>query len=125
VFQRFRPEMLRAHVNATLRPKPGGGYTLACDPRVESAFFASVPESDVWSEMPDFPLPARFVGGDPDLPDPGAAQARWVTVAAPDIAARVPGSRFSMVPETDHMMMCERPDACRDLIFAMIDEARD
>lgn len=122
VFQRFRPEMLRAHVNATLRPKPGGGYTLACDPRVESAFFASVPESGVWDRLPDFAMPARFVGGDPDMPDPDAAQARWVTLAAPDIAARVPGSRFTVVAETDHMMMCERPDACRDLIFAMIEE---
>jgi pimeloyl-ACP methyl ester carboxylesterase len=123
VFQRFRPEMLEAHVHATLCPKASGGYRLACEPLVESAFFKSVPESGVWDRLPDFPLPARFVGGDPDLPDPGGEQARWVTVAAPDIAARVPGSRFTVVADTDHMMLCERPDACRDLVFSMIDEA--
>jgi len=114
--------MLEAHVNATLRPKAGGGYRLACEPLVEAAFFASVPESGVWGRLPDFPLPARFVGGDPALADPGSAQARWVTLAAPDIAARVPGSRFTVVPDTDHMMLCERPDLCRDLILAMIAE---
>lgn len=123
VFQRFRPDVLEAHVDATLRPKAGGGYRLACEPLVEAAFFRSVPESGVWDRLPDFPLPARFVGGDPVLADPGSAQARWVTLAAPDIAARVPGSRFAVVENTDHMMVCERPDACRDLILAMIGDA--
>jgi len=122
VFQRFRPDMLDAHVSATLRPKPDGGYRLACEPMVEAAFFRSVPESGAWDRLPDFPLPARFIGGDPALADPGSEQARWVTLAAPDIAARVPGARFAVVENTDHMMVCERPDACRDLILAMVAE---
>lgn len=122
VFARFRPDMLAAHVNATLRPVAGGGCRLACDPAVECAFFLSVPKSGVWDRMPGFPLPARFIGGDPALADPGSAQARWVTLAAPDIAARVPGSRFTVVGNTDHMMLCERPDICRDLIADMVDE---
>lgn len=124
VFSRFRPDMLDAHAHATLRPVARGGFRLACDPAVEGAYFRSVPFSGLWDRLPRFPLPARFVGGDPDLPDPGAKEARWVTAVAPDIAARVPGSRFSMVQDTDHMMVCERPDACRDLVFAMLDEAR-
>jgi hypothetical protein len=37
----------------------------------------------------------------------------------------VPGSRFTVVANTDHMMLCERPDACRDLVFSMIGEARN
>ena len=123
VFARFRPDMLEAHVRATLRPAAGGGFRLACDPLVESAFFRSVRSSGLWDRLPRFPLPARFVSGDPELADPGAEQARWVTTAASDIAARVPGSRFSMVEGTDHMMICERPEACRDLVFAMLDEA--
>lgn len=123
VFARFRPDMLTAHVNATLRPAADGGFRLACDPAIECAFFLSVPKSGVWDRMPDFPLPARFVGGDPALADPGSAQARWVTLAAPDIAARVPGSRFTVVADSDHMMICERPDLCRDLIVAMVDDA--
>ncbi len=123
VFARFRPDMLEAHVRATLRPDAGGGFRLACDPLAESASFRSVPCSGVWDRLPQFPLPARFVGGDPNLADPGSEQARWVTMAAPEIAARVPGSRFSMVERADHMMICERPEACRDLVFAMLDEA--
>lgn len=123
VFARFRPDMLDAHVRATLRPDAGGGYRLACDPLVESASFRSVPCSGVWDELPQFPLPARFVGGDAELADPGAEQARWVTTAAPEIAARVPGARFSMVEGADHMMICERPEACRDLVFDMLDQA--
>jgi hypothetical protein len=106
-----------------LRPIPDGGFRLACDPAVECAFFLSVPKSGVWDRMPSFPLPARFVGGDPALADPGSAQARWVTLAAPDIAARVPGSRFTAVGNTDHMMVCERPDLCRGLILAMVEES--
>lgn len=123
VFARFRPDMLTAHVNATLRPTTDGGFRLACDPAIECAFFLSVPKCNVWDRMPDFPMPAHFVGGDPALADPGSAQARWVTLAAPDIAARVPGSRFTVVEKTDHMMVCERPDICRDLIAAMVGEA--
>lgn len=121
VFARFRPDMLDAHVHATLRPMPGGGCRLACDPLVESAFFRSVPTSGLWDLLPRFPLPARFVGGDATLPDPGADKARWITRAAPDIAARVPGATFRSVDGTDHMMVCERPDACRDLIVDMLD----
>lgn len=123
VFARFRPDMLDAHVHATLRPDADGGFCLACDPAVESAFFRSVPLSGVWDELPRFPLPARFVGGDPALADPGSEQARWVTTAAPAIAARVPGARFSTVQDADHMMICERPEVCRDLVFAMLDDA--
>ena len=123
VFARFCPDMLKAHVQATLRPHGAGGFRLACDPAVESAFFRSVPPSGLWERLPRFPLPARFVGGDPALADPGAEQARWVTTAAADIAARVPGSRFGIVPGCDHMMVCERPDLCRDLVFAMVDAA--
>jgi pimeloyl-ACP methyl ester carboxylesterase len=123
VFARFRPDMLDAHVAATLEPDGANGFRLACDPAVEGAYFRSVRSSAVWHGLPRFPMPARFVGGDPDLPDPGAEQARWVTMAAPDIAARVPGARFIKLGGCDHMMVCERPDACRDLVFAMIDEA--
>ncbi len=123
VFARFRPDMLDAHVAATLKPDGAGGFRLACDPAAEGAYFRSVRSTAVWDRLPQFPMPARFVGGDPDLPDPGAEQARWVTAAAPDIAARVPGARFAMLADCDHMMICERPEACRDLVFAMIDDA--
>jgi pimeloyl-ACP methyl ester carboxylesterase len=122
VFARFRPDMLDAHVAATLEPDGAVGFRLACDPAVEGAYFRSVRSSVVWDRLPRFPMPARFVGGDPGLPDPGAEQARWVTMAAPDIAARVPGARFTGLSDCDHMMICERPDACRDLVVAMIDE---
>ena len=124
VFARFRPDMLDAHVQATLRPDGAGGFRLACDPAVEGAFFRSVRSTEVWDSLPAFPLPARFVGGDPGQPDPGSEQARWVTAAAPDIAARVPSARFGMLGGCGHMMICERPDACRDLVFAMVGEAR-
>ena len=118
-FSKFDPEMLAAHCQATLRPA-GDDYVLACAPRVEAAFFRSVHNTRVWDGLPDFPFPAHFVGGDPSVPDPGTTSARWVTAVAGDVAARVSGSRFTVVPNSGHMMVCERPDACRDLVFDMI-----
>ena len=87
---------------------------------VEAAFFRSVHNTLVWDGLPEFPFPARFVGGDPAIPDPGTSAARWVTAVAGDVAARVSCSRFTVVPNTGHMMVCERPDRCRDLVFDMI-----
>ncbi len=118
-FSKFDPDMLAAHCQATLR-RDGDDYELACAPRVEAAFFRSVHNTLVWDGLPEFPFPARFVGGDPAIPDPGTSAARWVTAVAGDVAARVSGSRFTVVPNTGHMMVCERPDRCRDLVFDMI-----
>ncbi|MDH3702557.1 MAG: alpha/beta hydrolase [Alphaproteobacteria bacterium] len=119
-FSKFDPAMLAAHCEATLRPD-GDEFELACAPRVEAAFFRSVHNTRVWDGLPKFPFPARFVGGDPEIPDPGTGAARWVTAVAGDVAARVRGSRFTVVPDSGHMMVCERPDRCRDLVFDMID----
>ncbi len=114
VFQRFRPDLLAAHCRATLRPLPlpQGGYTLACPPAVESMIFLSHRIADTWQRLPAIAAPMHFVGGDPALPGRG-----WVSAVLPEMAARVPGARFTMLAGADHMMIFEQPERCRELVL--------
>ena len=121
VFALFRRDMLAAHCRATLRPDGADGYVLACDPRTEAAFYRAVAASDLWRHLPRFPQPARFVGGDPEISDPGSDRARWITTVAREIAGRVPAGAFDFVPGAGHMMIFEQPERCRDLVFRMLD----
>jgi pimeloyl-ACP methyl ester carboxylesterase len=112
LFQHFRPELLAAHCRATLRPLPQGGYTLACPPAVESMIFQSHRIADTWQRLPAIAAPLHFVGGDAALPERG-----WVSAVLPEMAARVPGARFTELPGADHMMIFEQPERCRDLVL--------
>jgi len=118
LFQRFRPDLLAAHCRATLQPLPQGGWTLACPPAVESAIFRAHRVADTWQRLPAIRAPLHFIGGDPDLPERG-----WVSVVLPEMAARVPGARFTALPGTGHMMIFEQPEQCRELVLAEVRRA--
>jgi pimeloyl-ACP methyl ester carboxylesterase len=116
MFRRFRPDLLAAHCRATLRPLPQGGYTLACPPEVESMIFRSHRIADTWQRLPAITAPFHFIGGDPALPERG-----WVSAVLPEMAARVPGARLTVLDGADHMMIFEQPERCRELV---LDEVR-
>lgn len=114
-FARFRPDLLAAHCRATLRPLPEGGYALACPPAVESAIFLSHRAGDTWSRLRRIAAPIHLVSGDPALPERG-----WVSALMPDMAREIPGARLTTLAATDHMMLFEQPEPCRDLVLAEI-----
>jgi pimeloyl-ACP methyl ester carboxylesterase len=116
MFARFRPDLLAAHCRATLRPLAEGGYALACPPAVESCIFRSHRGADTWQRLPAVRAPVHLVGGDPDLPERG-----WVSVVLPEMAARIPGARHTVMSGAGHMMIFEEPEACRRLV---LDEVR-
>jgi pimeloyl-ACP methyl ester carboxylesterase len=111
-FRHFRPDLLAAHCRATLRPLPQGGYTLACPPTIESAIFRGTRAADTWQRLPMIAARLHFVGGDPALPERG-----WVSAVLPEMAARVPGARLSLLEGTGHMMIFEQPERCRRLVL--------
>jgi pimeloyl-ACP methyl ester carboxylesterase len=110
-FARFDKAMLRAHCRATLRPKSDGGYTLCCPPAVESHIYRATRDADTWHHLPAITRSVHLVSGDPTLPDHD-----WVTSAIADIAERLPNATLDAIPGTGHMMICERPEACRDVV---------
>lgn len=117
-FAKFDPAMLRAHCRATLRPKPPepqGSFTLCCPPDVETRIYRATRETGLWRHLPDIAAPIHLVSGDSTLPDHD-----WVTGAMAALAARLPNASLSAVSETGHMMICERPDACRALLVQLL-----
>jgi pimeloyl-ACP methyl ester carboxylesterase len=115
MFQRFRLELLTAHCSATLRPLAEDGYGLCCPPEVESAIFRSHRTADIWNRLPAVRVPIHLVGSDPALPDRG-----WVAACMNDMAALVPRSRLMILPGTNHMMIFEAPEACRDVVVEVL-----
>jgi pimeloyl-ACP methyl ester carboxylesterase len=113
MFQRFRPDMLTAHCRATLRPLPGGGYTLACPPDVESSIFVSHRAADTWDRLPAVRERVHLVSSDARMPERS-----WVSAVLPEMAGRIPGATLDTLPGTGHMLIFEAPDACRDLVLA-------
>lgn len=118
MFSRFTAAMLMAHCRATLRPKPGGGYTLACPPAVESTIFRCHRDAETWTRLARISLPVELIGGDPATPDND-----WISGALPEIAARLPRAHLTMVPQTAHMPMCEKPDLCAGLVLERVGAA--
>ncbi len=111
-FAAFQDEMLRAHCRATLRPKPDGGVTLCCPPAVESAIYANHWRADNWARLSAVAVPLDLVGGDPATPDND-----WISSALPEMAARLPKARLTMVPGTGHMLIFEAPERCAGLVL--------
>jgi pimeloyl-ACP methyl ester carboxylesterase len=115
VFARFRRDMLAAHCRATLKPLADGGFTLACPPAVESAIFRAHRVADTWQRLAAARGDIVLVSGDPTLPERG-----WVSALMPDMAAAL-GAALTVLPGADHMMICEQPETCRDLLLRCLE----
>lgn len=111
VFRSFVPEMLAAHCEATLRPDSAGGCVLCCPPAVESTVFAVHRDADTWDHLPRIRQRLHLVSGDASAPERD-----WVSGAMAGIAARIPGAERVELPGTGHMMIFQKPEACRDLL---------
>jgi pimeloyl-ACP methyl ester carboxylesterase len=116
LFRRFRPDLLAAHCRATLRPCGKGGFVLACPPAVESMIFRSHRLADTWQRLPAIVADIHLVSGDPALADRG-----WIAALAPEMAARIPGARLTVLRYVDHMMMFEEPEMCRRMVLDEVD----
>lgn len=103
-FARFAPAMLDAHCRAALKPKGGGGFTLASPPEVEAAIFAAHRHSGGWSRLDRIQRSLDLVGGDPNRPDRD-----WVARAMPDMARRMQRARLTQLAGIGHLMIQEDP----------------
>lgn len=112
-FARFTDAMLWAHCRATLKPAPGGGYTLCCPPEIEAEIYRGHRGADTWQRLSGVTRPIDLVGGDPSLPGQS-----WVSGVMADLARQLPKGRLTVLPGASHLMLFEQPDICRDLILA-------
>jgi pimeloyl-ACP methyl ester carboxylesterase len=112
MFQRFVDDMLMAHCRATLRPNPAGGFSLACPPEVESTIYRCHRTADTWSRLDRVTLPIEIIAGDPATPDND-----WISGAMPELAARLPHARLTVVRGTGHMLIFEEPERCAALVL--------
>ncbi|MGH6976572.1 MAG: alpha/beta fold hydrolase [Stellaceae bacterium] len=103
-FARFAPAMLDAHCRAALKPKAGGGVTLASPPAVEAAIFTARRHSDTWSRLHRIERPLDLVAGDPNRPDRD-----WVARAMPDMARSMKRARLTQLAGIGHLMIQEDP----------------
>ncbi|HEV2264481.1 MAG TPA: alpha/beta hydrolase [Stellaceae bacterium] len=103
-FARFAPAMLDAHCRAALKPKAGGGFTLASPPEIEAAIFTAHRDSDAWSRLDRIDRRLDLVGGDPNRPD-----CDWVVRAMPDMARRMKYARLTQLADIGHLMIQEDP----------------
>ncbi|MBU6508126.1 MAG: alpha/beta hydrolase [Alphaproteobacteria bacterium] len=110
-FARFVPTMLDAHCRAALKPKAGGGFTLASPPAVEAAIFTAHRYSDAWSRLDRIERPLDLIGGDPHRPDRD-----WVARAMPDMVRRMKRARLTQLAGIGHLMIQEDPERLLALV---------
>jgi pimeloyl-ACP methyl ester carboxylesterase len=118
-FARFRPDMLAAYCGASLQAEGEGEWGLRCQPEVEALIYMTVLNPSTWRALPRVRLPVHFVAGESDPEATGS----WAASVQAKAAATVPGGRLSLVANAGHMLMFEEPEICRDMAFAMLDEA--
>jgi pimeloyl-ACP methyl ester carboxylesterase len=116
MFGRFDPATLAAHCRATLKPKPEGGFTLCCPPEVEAMLFRGHQKAADWTALASISRPLDLIGGDPTTPDND-----WISPAVPDMAACMPKARVTQMVGTGHMLICEAPEACAELVLARVE----
>ena len=122
VFKHVGAEFLRAHAAAGLRPDAkGSGYDLCCPPAVEARTFQAFNEPSAFDALSRFPagLPLHLIGGDAAGP-----RRSWVTLMAPEIAARLgcgsASRRFTALPGRGHLMVQEDPEMTQRLVHNLI-----
>ena len=79
---------------------------------VESAVFAAHRDADTWQRLPQVRHRLHLVGG-----DPAAEDRSWVSVSLASVSRQLPAADLVVVPNTGHLMVFQRPDACRGVIF--------
>ncbi len=116
LFKNFEDGRLLDYARANLEPTGEGDFTLTSPPEVEAAIFSAHRNSVTYEALVDFPIPVRFVSGDPDY-DGGL---NWIARVAPDIAERIAGSTLATVPGASHLLPFEAMAKVRDHILAML-----
>lgn len=103
-FARFAPEILEAHCRATLKPKPGGGFTLCCPPEIEAQVFAAHHRGNAWSRLDQVEIALDLVGADPT-----SVEFDWIAAAIPEMAGRIKRARLTQLAGVNHLMIQEDP----------------
>lgn len=116
-FARWRPDMLQAFAEATLRPDDdpanAGGWTLRCEPAAEAAVYRTTMDCSTFKALSACTRPILFVESDPTIQ--GVAPS-WATRVQALSAAQAPKGGLARIDQTSHMMPFERPDAVLALI---------
>ena len=118
LFRLFEEGRLLDYACANLRPTGEEDYTLTSPPEVEAAIFACHVDPANYDGLPDFPMPVRFVSGDPKIGLAGD----WIAKLAPDFTERVPGATLSVVDDTSHLLLFEATARTKACILAMLSD---
>ena len=65
-----------------------------------------------WQRLPAISADIHLVSGDPALPDRD-----WIAALSPEMAARIPGARLTVLRYVGHMMIFEEPETCRRMVL--------
>jgi len=114
-FARATDAMLMAHCRAILKPKPDGGFTLACPPAVEAAIYRAHRDARTWDHLGAVTAAIDLVGGDPGLSDPN-----WISLIIGELARRLPNASLTVLPGAGHLMFFEQPDQCLELVVTLL-----
>lgn len=99
------PAALLRYARHSLRPRPGGGYELKCDPRLQSLHQDLLDPSRSnrkRQELSSLNCPVLLVRGE--------GSAIVTRAAAQKATALVPGAEFTSVPGAGHSVMLDRPN---------------
>lgn len=115
----FTREMLAAHCQATLRPRRNGadGWELSCPPEIEAGTYDAVGRTTApYDSLPNFPVPAHLVGADPAAPG-----GTWIGQLQEAFTGKLPNARYTKMTGCGHLMPFQEPDACAEIVLAMLD----
>jgi len=111
---KWLPEARADMARAVLAAEEGGGYRLSCQRELEASIYLAALTLDLWPSAEALGVPARLVGADP--------QGRGGPPTGPANCALASEGGYDYVgmEGVGHLLQIEKPEACREALYAFL-----
>jgi pimeloyl-ACP methyl ester carboxylesterase len=114
-FLRWKPEILRDYVQYGLHPKVGGGYELACPPRVESIIYPLGTHADIYDELAKVAIPVDIVRAKYNSNVLPATDFSY-SPTEPDLVKHFPNATDTYLEQYTHFIPMEAPELVAKMV---------
>lgn len=105
----------RADMAKAVLKEEGGAYRLSCQRELEASIYLAALTLDLWPKAADLGVPAKLIGADPE------GRGGPPTGPANRALAQEGGYDYLGIEGAGHLLQIERPEACREALFAFLD----
>lgn len=110
IFSRWHPDALEGYLRGGLR-RSNGGWELACPPQLEAQFYELGTSHGVWERLGELTVPVQLLMGEQSTFQVGSFALDQAAAYRADLM---------MVPDTDHFLPMQQPQAIVDAVVAAL-----